>query len=1435
MKALRNLRLFYVPLIILVIGLLSPPTKAQVSVLTWHYNLARTGANTNETLLTTTNVNQNQFGKLFTASVDGRIYAQPLYVPNVTVNGTMHNVVLVATAANSVYAFDALFGTQLWHNNYGPTPMGGLDVGSTNIPGPIGIIGTPVIDPSTNTIYFVTKHKNADGSFHQFLRAADVATGEDTLGSPEEINATLGGNTFDPLLQNQRPALVLSNGTVYITWASHGDATPYHGWILGYQAANIKNQQYVFSDTMSTARNAQGGFWMGGGAFPVDSEGNIYALSGNGVFDGTSNFGDSFIKLSPSLQVTDYFTPSNQASLQGGDQDLGASSPMLIPGTSNVIGGGKDGRLFLVNTKNMGHFNASTDAVLQEFQGFAKQLRSGPAYWTSPVNGPTIYLWSGSDSGKAYTFTNGLVNTTPQSVTPESGGDGALAISSNGSKAGTGILWASEGGALHAYDASNLATELWNSNQNRGRDGFGATATWVPPIVANGMVYMATNSNVVVAYGILGSIPPPPPTNLVAIPGDNRISLAWNPDTGATSYDVFRGTAPGAEGTSPIATGVQGGGYVDTTAVDGTTYYYTVTATDAAGLSTASNEANTTPGTPVTGTPIYQVSTAGAQPPYSADEFFSGGNVSTHNQAISLEGVIDPAPAVVYQSARAGTLTYTFPSLTPNSPYLIRLHFAETFWTNVSKRLFNVAINGTPVLANFDIFASAGGENQAIVVPANTSSAADGTIVVSFTGGNADQPEISAIEIISPTASNIPATPTGVTAVPGNMQVTLHWNASSGATSYKVFRGTTAGGEEATPIATNITSTTYVDAGLTNGTTFFYRVAAVNSHDTSGASNEVSATPAVAPAAPTLVMAVPGNGSVSLCWTAVSGATSYSVFRATSSGNEGVVPVAANLPATSFVSTGLANGTTYFFVVEAVNAVDHSAPSNELSATPNAVVVVPAPPANLAAVAGNAHVSLSWTASAGGTSYNVYRGTAPGGENATPIATNVTATTYVDAGLTNGTTYFYEVAAANGAEISGMSNEASAMPQAPSALTAVYQINSGGAAVASFAADNFFNAGTTSKKSNTITTAGIADAAPAAVYQSDRLGTFTYTFPGLTPDANYTVRLHFAEVFWTAAGKRLFNVAINGVNVLSKFDIFATAGGSNIAVVKSFTTTANSSGQIAVAFTGGGVDQPEISGIEILTDGPPPIPAAPINLAATAGNGQVLLSWKSGNGPGGTYSVFRGTTPDGEASTPIANGLTATNFTDTTVTNLTTYYYTVKTVNQTASSSPSNEVTSVPGAPLTRTPIYQVHAGGGSVPPYAADEFFTGGGTSGSGKAINTSAVVSPAPQAVYQTQRAGGSFSYTFPNLTPGQQYLVRLHFAEFFWTMPGQRIFNVSINGTLVLPDFDIIAIAGAPNTALVEQLMATADPSGNITVSYTSGTADQPKASAIEIYQQ
>ncbi len=276
-----------------------------------------------------------------------------------------------------------------------------------------------------------------------------------------------------------------------------------------------------------------------------------------------------------------------------------------------------------------------------------------------------------------------------------------------------------------------------------------------------------------------------------------------------------------------------------------------------------------------------------------------------------------------------------------------------------------------------------------------------------------------------------PAAPTGLKATAGNAQVTLNWTASSGAASYNVYRGGAAAGEATAPIATGITATTFVNTGLTNGSPYFYKVAAVNTGGTSALSNEANATPQVsAPAAPTGLKATAGNAQVTLNWTASSGAASYNVYRGGAAAGEATAPIATGITATTFVNTGLTNGSPYFYKVAAVNTGGTSALSNEANATPQASApTLPAAPTGLTATAGNAQVTLNWTASSGATSYNVYRGGAASGEATAPIATGITATTFINTGLTNGSPYFYKVAAVNAGGASALSNEANATPQ----------------------------------------------------------------------------------------------------------------------------------------------------------------------------------------------------------------------------------------------------------------------------------------------------------------------------------------------------------------------------------------------------------------------
>jgi hypothetical protein len=531
-------------------SLLVPEGWAQVNVYTRSYDSNRTGANLNEKTLSPANVNAANFGKLYTVPIDAQVYAQPLYVSGLSVHGSRHDVVFVASMRNTVYAIDAPTGAILWQQNYGapihPQEVQQATIANQNISWNtgLGILSTPVIDPATNYMYFVSSHEyqNNSANVYEFhLNAIDITTGAPVHGSPVIVNATYSTAdlvtpvVFVPKLHNPRPGLALANGNVYMAFASHNDIWPYYGWVMAYSTSTLA-QTGVYCDT---PLGEQGGIWNAGGAPPVDADGNLYYSTGNGAFgptpNGSTETGNSFIKLSPSLQLLDYFTPYNSPVLNAGDQDLGASGLLLLPGTDYMLGGGKQGVLYLVDKNSMGGFNASADQVRQEFQAVygrgTSHIHGGVTYFNSDANGPTTYVWGENDTLRAFLFNpeTGLVNATPfaaSSMTAPALNNafampgGFTSISANGKA--HGIVWAStpyDGdaaprtvqGVLYAFDAETLAL-LWTDKTQDARDEVGMFAKFVPPMVANGRMFIPTfgplstapdGTGQLVAYGLL--------------------------------------------------------------------------------------------------------------------------------------------------------------------------------------------------------------------------------------------------------------------------------------------------------------------------------------------------------------------------------------------------------------------------------------------------------------------------------------------------------------------------------------------------------------------------------------------------------------------------------------------------------------------------------------------------------------------------------------------------------------------------------------------------------------------------------------------------------------------------------------------------------------------------------------------------------------------
>jgi hypothetical protein len=554
---------------IFVLGLCSWNSAAAVAVLTHHNDLNRTGANLNETLLATNNVNTNQFGLLWTRIVDDEIHTQPLIATNVAVPGKgTHNLVIVATVNNSVYAFDAddsSAATPLWQTNFlNANAVAPKNTDMTfacggnykDFAGKMGIVGTPVIDPGTSTMYFVVRTKEFGSTYVQRLWALDIRTGSEVPGGHVAIAFT-SGTVFTPQIENQRGALALVNGYVYITWSSHCDGGSYHGFVAAYNATNLALPPITFNVTPT---GTQAGIWMSDQAPPSDANGNIFITTGNGTYDGTSNFGESFLKLTNNgvaLLKTDWFTPFDwNTNLNSRDLDLGSGGVLLIPGTSLLFTGGKAGRLYLVNGTNMGHLAAAaatsdTNVVQWWDTGTSgqHQMHGGPVRWDGPA-GSYAYVWpAASDRLRQYTFSRALgkfSSTTPtaQSGTVGGGGQpgGILSLSANGTNAGSGIVWASVNtsssanqatvaGTLHAYDAQTVSRELWHSDMVPSRDALGNFAKFVAPTVANGKVYMATFSNRLNVYGLF---PPLPLT--INLSGTN-VLLSW-PTNNASGYTL---------------------------------------------------------------------------------------------------------------------------------------------------------------------------------------------------------------------------------------------------------------------------------------------------------------------------------------------------------------------------------------------------------------------------------------------------------------------------------------------------------------------------------------------------------------------------------------------------------------------------------------------------------------------------------------------------------------------------------------------------------------------------------------------------------------------------------------------------------------------------------------------------------------------------------
>lgn len=515
-----------------------PPPPTGVDVTTYHFDNSRDGLNAQETNLTLANVNASSFGKVGFLSTDGKVDGQPLYLSQLTINGSAHNVLYAVTEHDSIYAFDTDSAAVLWQKSVlGANETPSDDHGCGQITPEIGITNTPVIDRNKGAIYFVAMSKDGSGNYHQRLHALDLTNGNEIQGGPTEISANYPGTgkfsqngmqVFDPGQYAERVGLLLLNGQLILGWTSHCDIDPYTGWLMMYDESTLKQTAVLNltpngNESDPHFQGGEGSIWQSGAGLAADSQGNVYFLSANGAFETTldsngfpsrGDFGNSFLKVSTAngkLGVADYFSPDNTADESVKDQDLGSGGVLVLPdvadssGTTRhfAVGAGKDGNIYLVDRDNMGKFNSSANQIYQELTGALSAVFGMPAYFNN-----TLYYGSVGAPLRAFPLASGKLNTNPSSSTAISFSyPGATpSVSANGTQ--NGIVWAVESNTgkaavLHAYDATDLSKELYNSNQaSNGRDSFGNGNKFITPAIADGKVFVGTPTGVAV-FGLL--------------------------------------------------------------------------------------------------------------------------------------------------------------------------------------------------------------------------------------------------------------------------------------------------------------------------------------------------------------------------------------------------------------------------------------------------------------------------------------------------------------------------------------------------------------------------------------------------------------------------------------------------------------------------------------------------------------------------------------------------------------------------------------------------------------------------------------------------------------------------------------------------------------------------------------------------------------------
>ena len=1054
------------PLLLAILALWTLPAQGQVNVLTHRYDNLRSNQNLSESTLTASNVNSGTFGKVYTFAVDGYVYAQPLYMSNLAIPGKgTHNVVFVATEHDSVYAFDADTATPLWQTSFinpaaGVTPVPVADMLTSDlIPDTeVGVMSTPVIDATSGTIYVVASTKE-NGNHVYRVHALDVTTGIDKV-SPVVIQASVLGNgagsiggtlTFNPAWQLQRPGLALANGAIYVGFGSSSDNWSWHGWLIGYNSTTLA-QVAVYC---ATPNGIGGGIWAAGEAPPIDPSGNLYFSTGNGDFDGSTNFGESYVHLGTSsgLTVLDYFSPFNQAPIEAAELDIATAGLTLLPASAGtaehphiVVGSGKDGTIYVLDRDNMGKFNGSytnpDSQIIQEIWNalgiiainakaatlpYVENNYSTPAFWQNHL------YWTGiNDKVKMFNLSNGLLTATAVSAssTAYAFGGSEPVISANGSGATSAILWTVERAStnvLHAYNATNLASELYNSNQAAGnRDLMGPSVKFVVPTVANGKVFVGSQTQIDV-FGILASTPAQTAAPTFIPFGGNYINpqtvTISDADPGATIYYTL-------DGSIPTTSSAQ---YVGPFLVNSTTTVSAIAVVSGFLTSPVATVTYKIGGTLVTTGGFVQGNYSDPQSPQTSvavnftapqtggdlNVIVVGWNDTTATVTSVTDSVGNTYALAVGPTVQLGvtsqSIYYAYnivPAAAGANTVTVRFNVAATF-----PDIRILEYSGLDTNNPLDVTAGAQGNSSftnsgsatttsatELIVGANmtqtqTTSPGAGFTSRMITAPDGDMVEdmvVTSAGTYSATASILPAgqwvmqmatfraaptlptptAPSNLTATAASSaEIDLVWNIATetGGTisQYLIERCANAGCSNFVQVGTAITATFSDTVGLVPLTTYNYRIRAIDTANTTGPySNTATATTLSlnAPTAPTnLAAAALSSVQVSLTWTAstpTSGTISnYFIERCLGNRCTMGYVQVGTSATTAFTDTGLLASTTYTYRVRAIDSSSNYSPYSSFATVTTTAPTLTAPSNLTATAASNTQINLGWTAS----------------------------------------------------------------------------------------------------------------------------------------------------------------------------------------------------------------------------------------------------------------------------------------------------------------------------------------------------------------------------------------------------------------------------------------------------------------------------------------